>query len=101
MATRVWSFLGDEGRALGAWIGGGTAASPQSCKIDAPACPMAFRPKLDSAIHCTAGIIGEAGSDLSRTRAKRASVAGDRLWLAPAKPVVQILDETEPATLAA
>lgn len=85
MATRVWAFLRDEGRALGASIGGGlapsvpvrgpvlraknltraqTAASPQFCKIDAPACPMAFRPKLDSVVHCTAGIIGEAGSIL-------------------------------------
>ena len=82
MATRVWAFLSDVGRALGASIGGGLApsvpvrgpvlraknltraASPQFCKFDAPACPTAFRPKLDSAVHCTAGIIGEAGSVL-------------------------------------
>jgi hypothetical protein len=61
---------------------------------------MAFRPKPDSAIHRTAGIIGEAGSVLSRTRAKRASgrtpVAGGGLWLAPAKPVLRILDKADP-----
>ncbi len=40
----------------------------------------------------TAGMIGEAGSVLSRTRAK----------LAPAKPVLRILDKADPlATLAA
>jgi hypothetical protein len=76
-------------------------------------CPMAIRPLPeviplpDFAIHCTAGIIGEAGSALSRTRAKRASGKGARrksgeLWLAPAKPVLRILDKTGPlAKLAA
>jgi hypothetical protein len=58
---------------------------------------MAFRPKPDSAIHRTAGIIGEAGSVSSR-----ACVVADRLWLAPAKPVLRILDKAGPlAKLAA
>jgi hypothetical protein len=46
----------------------------------------------DSAIHLTAGIIGEAGSVLSRTRA----------LLAPEKPVLRIFDKADPlAKLAA
>jgi hypothetical protein len=46
----------------------------------------------DSAIHPTASIIGEAESILSRTRAA----------LAPAKPVLRILDRIDPlAKLAA
>jgi hypothetical protein len=48
--------------------------------------------KSQWAIHPTAGIIGEAASMLSRTRAS----------LAPAQPVIRILDRVEPlATLAA
>jgi hypothetical protein len=46
----------------------------------------------DFAVHRTAGIIGDSGSVLSRTRAK----------LAPAKPVLRILDKADPlAELAA
>jgi len=46
----------------------------------------------DLAIHATAGMFGEAASRLSRTRAS----------LAPAQPVLRILDRREPlATLAA
>jgi hypothetical protein len=46
----------------------------------------------DFAVHLTAGIIGEAESILSRTRAA----------LAPAKPVLRILDRIDPlAKLAA
>jgi hypothetical protein len=56
----------------------------RSCKIGALACPMAFRSMPDFAIHCTAGIIGEAGSVLSRTRQKRVH-RGLGLWLALAK----------------
>ncbi len=45
-----------------------------------------------------AAIIGEAESILSRTRSKRVSertaVAGDGLWLAPAKPVLRVLSLT-------
>jgi hypothetical protein len=40
----------------------------------------------NSAIHLTATIIGEAGSILSRTRA----------LLAPAEPVLRILDRIDP-----
>ena len=52
------------------------------------------------------GMIGGAESILARTRAKRASgwtpVAGDGRWLAPAKPVLRILDRIDPlAKLAA
>ncbi|HEY4847933.1 MAG TPA: hypothetical protein VIH87_09120 [Methylocella sp.] len=54
----------------------------------------------DYVIHSTAGIIGEVDSMLSRTRAKRASgrtpVAGDGLWLAPAQPVLGIIDNIDP-----
>jgi hypothetical protein len=50
------------------------------------------RPGSDFAIHRTAGIIGEAGSLLSRMRA----------LLAPAKPALRVLDRSDPlATLAA
>jgi hypothetical protein len=53
---------------------------------------LTHRTMPDSAIHLSAGIIGEADSILSRTRAK----------LAPAKPVLRILDKRDPlATLAA
>ena len=69
-----------------------TADSLKTCKIGAIGCPIAFRPKPESAIHFTAGIIGEAASVLSRTRA----------LLAPAQPVLRILDRADPlAKLAA
>jgi hypothetical protein len=53
---------------------------------------LIHRSSSDFTIHLTAGIIGEAASILSRTRA----------LLAPAKPVLRILDRFEPlAKLAA
>jgi hypothetical protein len=53
---------------------------------------LIHRTKSDFAIHLTASIIGEAESILSRTRAA----------LAPAKPVLRILDRIDPlAKLAA
>jgi len=47
---------------------------------------LIHRTLSDFAIHPTAGIIGEAESILSRTRAA----------LAPAKPVLRILDRIDP-----
>jgi hypothetical protein len=60
----------------------------------------------DFVIHFMVSIIGEAGSIRSRARAQRAfertPAAGDGLWLAPAKPVLRILDRIDPlAKLAA
>ena len=53
---------------------------------------LIHRSMSDYAIHRTASMIGETASILSRTRA----------WLAPAKPVLRILDRVEPlAKLAA
>jgi hypothetical protein len=53
---------------------------------------MIYRSMSGFAIHLTAGIIGEADSILSRTRA----------LLAPAEPVLRILDRVDPlAKLAA
>jgi len=78
-----------------------TRALPRIESGDNPAVPASMKayksgfgpPDMsDFAVHPTASIIGEAGSILSRTRAA----------LAPAKPVLGILDRIDPlAKLAA
>jgi hypothetical protein len=56
---------------------------------------MAFRSMPDFAIHCTAGIIGEAGSVLSRREAK-ARPSGAGAMARAGEAVLRILDEADP-----